>query len=206
MQFNQKLLAYTISCSVLLHAAPTVAADADYCNDRVNSSVADKVSDSLWQQTKNRLGMIVDEGGDAIYLSGYAHHGRHTYTPDRLNELNEKNWGGGYGKTLRNAAGNDESLYFMAISDSHKQAQLMAGYAYEWIWPIADTGLEAGLGYTAILVSRADYFGRAPFPIALPLASIGVKKAKLLASYVPRLSANKGNGDVLFLFMRVELN
>jgi hypothetical protein len=176
--------------AALLYAMPAAAAGDD---------------DSLWQQTKTRLGEITDNGTDSLYLSGWAHHGRDTYTREKLNELNEKSWGGGYGRTLRNASGNDESLYAMAISDSHKQPQIMAGYAYEWIWPIASTGLEAGLGYTGMLMSRQDYFNGIPFPIALPLASIGAHGTKVMASYVPRLSHNKGNGDVLFMFLRVEL-
>ncbi|MFP5406922.1 MAG: hypothetical protein ACLGHY_11520, partial [Gammaproteobacteria bacterium] len=84
----------------------------------------------------------------------------------------------------------------------HAQAQLMAGYAREWIWPIAGSGLEVGLGYTAMLMSRRDIFGGFPFPAALPLASVGTQRARLMAAYVPRLSSNKGNGDVLFVFGR----
>jgi hypothetical protein len=192
MQLSKTLSAAMFGAAVLC-TLPAAAADSG--ND-----------DSLWQQTKDRIGAIADNGSNAIYLSGWAHHGRDTYSRAQLDQLNEKSWGGGFGRTLRNAAGNDESLYAMAISDSHKKPQLMAGYAYEWIWPIADTGLEAGLGYTGMLMSRQDYFGGAPFPIALPLASIGAKGTKLMASYVPRLSKNKGNGDVLFMFLRVELN
>jgi hypothetical protein len=185
-----KTIAAAFFGAAMLHTLPAAAASDD---------------SSLWQQTKTRLGDIAGNGTDSLYLSGWAHHGRDTYTREKLNELNEKSWGGGYGRTLRNASGNDESLYAMAISDSHKQPQIMAGYAYEWIWPIASTGLEAGLGYTGMLMSRQDYFGGVPFPIALPLASIGANGTKVMASYVPRLSHNKGNGDVLFMFLRVEL-
>lgn len=169
-------------------------------------AVADEAGDARWEALKSRFSNVADNGDDAVYLSGWAHHGRNTYSREKLDQLNEKSWGGGYGRTLRNASGNDESLYAMAISDSHKQPQLMAGYAYEWVYPIGDTGLEAGLGYTAMLMSRQDYFNGIPFPIALPLASVGTKSTKLMASYVPRISKNKGNGDVLFMFLRVEFH
>ena len=79
----------------------------------------------------------------------------------------------------------------------------MAGYAHEWIYPLGASGLELGIGYTAMLMSRQDYFGGVPFPVVLPLGSIGTKDIRLLASYVPRLSQKKGNGDVLLLFVSI---
>jgi hypothetical protein len=189
MHVTKQLLSVAFAGATLLHAFPAAAAHD---------------STGPWQEAKDRISTIANDGADSVYLSGWAHHGRNTYSLQQLNELNEKSWGGGYGRTYRNASGNDESLYFMAISDSHKKPQLMGGYAYEWIYPIADTGLEAGVGYTAMMMSRQDYFSGVPFPIALPLASIGTRSTKLMASYVPRLSQNKGNGDVLFMFLRVE--
>ncbi|HWZ48118.1 MAG TPA: hypothetical protein VNX00_07870 [Herbaspirillum sp.] len=189
MQVTKHLLSVAFTGAILLQTFPAAAAGND---------------DGPWQAVKDRISTIANDGDDSIYLSGWAHHGRNTYSREKLDQLNEKSWGGGYGRTYRNASGNDESLYFMAISDSHKKLQLMSGYAYEWIYPIANTGLEAGVGYTAMLMSRQDYFSGAPFPIALPLASIGTRSTKLMMSYVPRLSQNKGNGDVLYMFLRVE--
>ena len=152
-------------------------------------------------EAADRFRLIRDQGSTDLYLSGYARHGRSTYTKERLEELNEKAWGVGIGRRLRNARGNDEIVYALGISDSHFKPQLMAGYAHEWIYPESGSGLEFGVGYTAMLMSRADYFGGFPFPIALPVASIGTRDIKLRASYVPRLSQKKGNGDVLLLFV-----
>lgn len=160
---------------------------------------------SWWQSTKNHAANIVSDGDDAIYVSGLAHHGRSTYSREKLDELNEHAWGLGYGKTLRNARGNDESLYGFVIKDSHRHPQIMAGYAYEWVYPIAKTPLEVSVGGTAMLMSRQDYFGGVPFPVPLPLASIGTKKAKVMFAYVPRFSSNKNNGDVLLIFGRIEM-
>jgi len=162
-------------------------------------------SPGWWQQTKTRLGNIADNGAEEVYLSGYSYHGRDTYTSEQVRSFNEKAWGLGGGRTLRNDNGNDESLYFFTIRDSHSNPQIMAGYAYEWVWSIPTTPVEVSAGYTAMLMSRRDYFGGFPFPIALPVASIGVKGVKFMASYVPRLSPNKGNGDVLLLFARFEV-
>lgn len=166
---------------------------------------ADDGQSSLWQATKDHVANIWDQGDNAIYLSGVAHHGRSTYTKEKLNELNEHAWGLGYGRTLRNGRGDDESLYGFVVKDSHRHPQYMAGYAYEWVFPVARTGLELGLGGTAMLMSRQDYLNSVPFPVPLPLASIGTKKGKVMFAYVPRLSGNKNNGDVLLIFGRIEM-
>jgi palmitoyl transferase len=161
---------------------------------------------SLWQKAKSKAALIYGTGKQEIYIAGYTHHGRNTYTPERIAELNEWTWGGGWGKSIRNANGDDESLYAMIISDSHYKPQPMVGYAYQWMWPVGHSGIEIGAGGTVMLISRADYFGGFPFPIALPIGSVGTRRVKLLASYVPRLSKKEGNGDVLFMFMRFEMD
>lgn len=148
---------------------------------------------------------IVEHGQLSIMLSGYARHGRNTYTEERIAELNEKAWGLGFSKATRNQKDNEDSLYGLAISDSHFKPQLMAGYSHQWMRPIGGN-YEAGIGYTALLISRTDYFSGIPFPGILPVASIGTRNNKLMAAYIPRLSQNKGNGDVLLVFLRLDLN
>jgi palmitoyl transferase len=157
-----------------------------------------------WEKAQKHAATIANQGKFDLYVSGYSYHGRGTYTAERLKELNEKAWGAGFGKSLRNAKGDVETLYFLASSDSHAQPQLMGGYAYRWMWPAGGTGLEVGAGFTAFLVSRRDYFSGFPFPGILPVASIGTRRTQLMLSYVPRISRNKGNGDVLFVFARFE--
>ncbi|MEO6352710.1 MAG: hypothetical protein ABI575_07785 [Oxalobacteraceae bacterium] len=166
-------------------------------------------NDGWWQRTKDmarsKAEKINDQGNTSLLLSGYSYHGRNTYTPERIREFNEKSWGLGIAKTLRNPNGDEEYLYGMANSDSHYDPQFMAGYAYQWVWPLAGK-LEIGAGWTALLISRTDTWGGVPFPVALPLASIGTPDAKLMAAYIPRISNNKGNGDVLFVFGRINFN
>jgi palmitoyl transferase len=181
-------LSLALSAPLILLPAPAVAG--------AWSTVSDWSSAAAGQ-----FRLIRDQGSTDLYLSGYARHGRNTYTRERLEELNENAWGVGIGRRLRNGRGNDEIVYALGISDSHYKPQLMAGYAHEWIYPVGASGLELGVGYTAMLMSRQDYFGGFPFPIALPVGSIGTRDIKLRASYVPRLSQNKGNGDVLLLFV-----
>jgi hypothetical protein len=160
---------------------------------------------SVWARTKTVLGTIVEQHEWDVYLSGYAYHSRSTYSEERLKELNEKAWGAGMGKTFRNQKGNDESLYFMAIRDSHRHPQYMAGYTYQWIHPIiAGTKIEVGGGMTALLMRRVGWWGGAPFPAILPVVSIGTPGAKLMATFVPHTSSRKGKGNVVLLFAKFE--
>ncbi|MES2296239.1 MAG: hypothetical protein V4582_04315 [Pseudomonadota bacterium] len=158
-------------------------------------------------EPRQRLAAIAREGAWDIYLSGYVHHGRGTYSAERIAQFNEKNaWGIGIGKTLRHAGGDEEALYAFGLNDSHYRAQWMLGYAYQKVRPLGGAGWEAGIGLTPQLMSRRDYFGGRPFPILLPVASLGRRGARLMLSYVPRLSKNRGSGDVLFFFARIELD
>ena len=158
-----------------------------------------------WKQAKTKTQDIYNNGELSIMLSGYAHHGRNTYTPERIKELNELAWGLGFSSAIRDKKDNEESIYGLAISDSHFTPQLMAGYAYQWMKPLGER-YEAGFGVTGLLISRTDYFRGIPFPGVLPIASIGTRSTKLMAAYIPRVSRHKGNGDVLLLFLRIDLN
>ncbi|MFZ6745464.1 hypothetical protein ACO0LC_19745 [Undibacterium sp. JH2W] len=157
-----------------------------------------------WDSAKARANKILDEGDLSLMVAGHTHHGRGTYTKERIAELNENTWGLGFTKAIRTKDDNEESLYAMMISDSHFKPQPMAGYAYQWTKTLGDT-VEVGGGLTGVMISRTDYFGGIPFPAVLPIASIGTRSTKLMATYVPRFSKNKGNGDVLFLFVRFDL-
>lgn len=141
-----------------------------------------------------------NEGTWDIYLTGYDHHGRGTYTKERINELNEKAWGGGFGRTVNDDRGNSHNVYVLAFRDSHFKPEYLGGYAWQARWALSENW-RAGLGVTAFVTLRSDYAHYAiPVPAILPLASLQYRKTSLMASYVPRLSTKGGNGDVLFIF------
>lgn len=155
-------------------------------------------------QLVNNVENIYDNGDLSLILSGYAYHGRKTYTPEKIASFNEKAWGLGISKVLRNEKDNEEALQFLVLSDSHSKPQLNALYSYQWMQPLGSK-LEAGIGYTAGLFSRTDIIGGMPFPAVLPLLTFGTREAKLIMTYIPRISASKGNGDVLYLGFRIGL-
>jgi palmitoyl transferase len=140
-----------------------------------------------------------------VYMSGYAYHDRDTYTRKQLNKMNENSWGGGLGRTLRNASGNDESLYAIGIRDSNNRPQWMAGYAYQWVFPVVAKKFEVGAGLTGLVIRRHDWYDGRPFPAILPVASIGTRNAQLVATYVPHLSMRKAKGNIVLLMLRMSL-
>jgi hypothetical protein len=88
----------------------------------------------------------------------------------------------------------------MGFRDSHFKPEYLAGYGYQTYWGRSDS-LQAGLGYTVFLTVRSDYADyHLPVPAILPMGSLRYKNASLMATYLPRISVHKGNGDVLFFF------
>lgn len=149
----------------------------------------------FWERTWDGSKAIWNKGSNDIYLSGLIWHAPYHYDSDRRSELNEAAWGGGFGRTLTDERDNQRSFYAMATQDSHFKPQYMAGYTWMARWPVADSGVKLGAGYTAFLISREDYGSYVPFPAALPLLSAGTDKFAVFGTYVPF-------SDVGFFFAR----
>jgi lipid IVA palmitoyltransferase len=146
-----------------------------------------------------------DSDGDDVYLTAHVHHGRSSYTEEKIKTFNERPWGGGIGKRYTDSDDHTHLLFALAFSDSHFKPEYMAGYGWLTHWrPFSDAGPSLGLGFTTFITLRSDYAHYlAPVPGILPLGELAWGRASLLASYVPRLSANGGNGDVLMIFGKV---
>jgi Antimicrobial peptide resistance and lipid A acylation protein PagP len=156
----------------------------------------------VWDDSVAEIKTVYNTGSDQLFVSGHAHHGRSSYTPAKLATLNENAWGLGWAKTLREKQGNrgvHRGVYGFVISDSHKDPQYMLGYSYEKAYYFNQDWFIAG-GVAPMIVRREDMFGKMPFPAIFPLLSVGNQTAELRMVYIPRLSKNLGNGDVLYLF------
>jgi palmitoyl transferase len=178
-----------LSSSALSASAADALAEPDNPFRSVTAAGADGPRDLHWD----------------VYMSGYAYHDRNTYTRKQLNKMNENTWGGGLGRTLRNSRGNDESLYGVVIRDSNNRPQWMAGYAYQWMFPVVSKKFEVGAGLTGLLIRRHDWYEGRPFPAILPVASIGTPNSQLVATYVPHLSMRKAKGNIVLLMLRMSL-
>ena len=176
---------------------------APACHAQDDPTLKEKAADAA-EGAWDYAGRILDEGDNILYLSGYAYHGRGTYSDEKIAEFNEEAWGAGFGRTLLDDRGNSNTLFALAFLDSHSDVEAQVGYAREWRWQFAQQA-SVGAGFVAMLVSRSDIFNHFPFPAILPLASIEVHRVGLMASYVPKLGGDGGNGDVLYLFGRINL-
>lgn len=145
------------------------------------------------------LQQIWNQGTNDVYLSGYAWHNRYTYSPEKINQYNEAAWGGGFGKGFFDENGDWHTISAIAFLDSHKNIEPLVGYAYVKTAKFTES-FRAGLGYTLFLTARADINRGAPFPGALPWASVFYKRVALSATYIPGAA---GAGNVLYILGKV---
>ena len=183
------LLAAALACA----AAPVRALD-----------LPDPCSWSLIRSNCEGAKKAWDSDGYDVYVSGHVHHGRSTYSAEHLKTLNERAWGGGIGKRYTDADDHTHLLYALAFKDSHFRPEYMVGYGWLTYWRPFDGGPRFGAGFDTFITLRSDYAHYvAPVPGILPLGEIAWGRASIMATYVPRLSGNGGNGDVLMIFGRI---
>ncbi len=161
------------------------------------------LSDSLgsWGQAAvQSLQQTYDQGSPEVLIPGYSWHDPHTYTAAKRAQLNDYAIGLGWGHMRVDSQGNTDQVYALIFSDSHHDAEPVVGYAKQWIWRPFTPNLRLGLGYTLGVTSRADVMKNVPFPIVLPLLSIGYRRLTLYSVLIPRLNGTPNNGNVVFLF------
>lgn len=143
------------------------------------------------------------QGRATWYVSGYAWHVPGTWTEEKLAELNEHAWGGGYGFARTDERGDNYSWYALVFRDSHFETTAMAGWGAMTYWP-AKGDVAAGLGYTAFIMMRPDIAKGWPFPAALPLASVKMYGFEVLGTFIPKLNGGINHGDVAYFFARYQ--
>ncbi|MDR2244318.1 MAG: hypothetical protein LBE15_02780 [Burkholderiales bacterium] len=149
----------------------------------------------------SHLSQTYRDGDTEILISGFAWHLPMTYTKEKRDELNEYAIGFGMGRTIEEPNGDTRAVFLMALLESHKKIQWNLGYSWSTYWGERDS-LQAGLGYTAMIVQRPDIFHGIPFPAALPLVSLRYKEATLVTTFIPTIGGGVNNGSVLYVFGR----
>jgi palmitoyl transferase len=156
---------------------------------------------SVFAKPCNGISKAYRTGDDELLLSGWTHHVRSSYTPEKIAEFNERAWGIGYGKTAEDPNGDTHMLYWLTFRDSHRENQWNLGYAYNTYWGRRDS-LQVSLGYTAFIAQRPDIFGGVPFPAVLPMAGLKWNNTAVNIIFIPKINKNLNNGDVFYAFIR----
>ena len=161
----------------------------------------------FWEWVQPGCRRVVDtyqKGGNELLVSGYSYHVPATWTAERRAELNAEAWGGGWGKTVEEENGNQHTVFFLGFLDSHKNAQLQVGYAWNTYSGSRD-GPQIGLGWTGMIVQRPDIADGIPFPVVLPLLSFKYQKAQMVMTYIPTVGGGVNHGSTLYVFGRIGL-
>ncbi len=147
-----------------------------------------------------QIGQIWNEGEAGLMLSGYARHMSSTRSSEKIEDFNERAYGGGLSLFRGLENNNEDMLYWMTFADSHSKPATHIGYAYLWYWNIIGP-LKAGAGVTAGLFSHSDVASYAPLPFALPLVAVKYDKVNFYATYIP---GGRDHGNMLFIFSRFD--
>ena len=119
-----------------------------------------------------------------------------SYDEEKKDDLNEKAWGTGLGRTISDNGSRQNSVYVFVSEDSHNDPQVMWGYSWLARTP-SKAGLRLGAGYTLMLIQRDEY-GYAPVPFASPLFTLDTGPVQTVLSYVPKY-------DVWYVFGRITI-
>jgi palmitoyl transferase len=161
----------------------------------------------LWDWLNKACRRVVDtyeQGGNELLISGYSWHTPWTWTAEKRAEENENAWGLGWGRTVERENGDTDTVYALIFSDSHRKPEYNLGYAWSTYWG-KRSGIQPGLGYTAMLIARSDIANGFPFPAVLPLFSLRYDKVTLVSTYIPNIGGGVNNGSVFYIFGKVAL-
>jgi hypothetical protein len=168
---------------------------------QAHSALADE--DRAWyQRAEDEVVRSYREGDPYFYLPFRTYHMRHFYTQEQIDNYQEHPFGLGYGRGGLNKAGNWTGVYAMGFQDSHFLPQWMIGYNWMYSLHLFDD-VRAEIGYAAFITTRADYAHYSPVPGIVPVASVGIHRLSLEASYVP---GGKSFGNILFFWAKYRLN
>lgn len=140
-----------------------------------------------------------DLGWD-LYVPIRTYHMPYAYSPALRRTYNDFPLGGGLGLGRFDGRGNYLGVFAMEFADSHSRPQYNAGLAWVPTWEPFGDGLRFGAGVTGLVIARSDIRRYTPFPVALPLGSVGFGHLDLQATFIPGF---KGDGNVLFSWVKL---
>lgn len=149
-----------------------------------------------------RAANVATHGSLDLYVMGYGYHFNRA-EPESKHPLNAKSYGGGIGKHWTDGNGNEDLLFSFVFLDSHDHVEPVVGYARQWFTPSVLGGLAIGGGFAAVITARSDVLHYTPVPVVLPVASLRLNKASLMATFFPRIG-NVATSSVVLVWARYE--
>ena len=144
------------------------------------------------------------DGKNELLVSGYSWHLPWTWSGERRSDENPNAWGAGWARTTERPNGDADSVFILVFRDSHRQPQFNVGYAWTTYWGEREK-LQAGLGYTAVIIQRPDIAAGWPVPVVLPLFTVRSQKVEVLSTYIPNFNGGINHGSILYLFGRISV-
>lgn len=152
----------------------------------------------IFDRTWDRIIRIWDTGDYEFLLPVNTWHNREMYDKSKTDSYNERPWGAGIGKSIREGD-YKYSLVAMGFADSHKQFEPAFGYTFQRSWGLTDNNfLRVSLGMIVGVTMRKDY-DYAPLPMPLPIFGIECGPLSIESTYIP---GNYNNFNVLFTWVR----
>jgi palmitoyl transferase len=118
----------------------------------------------FWEWIDKGCRRVVDtyhNGSNQLLVSGYSWHTPWTWTAEKRAEENEFAYGAGWARAVERPNGDTDTVFFLVFADSHENAQFNLGYAWTTYWGEREK-LQAGLGYTAMIIQRPDIASGVP--------------------------------------------
>jgi hypothetical protein len=135
-----------------------------------------------------------------LYVPFETYHMPYAYSSALRRTYNDFPAGGGLGLGRYSANGTWRGAFALQFSDSHRKPQYNGGLAWIPTWHPFSDKLRLGAGLTALIIARSDIRRYTPFPVVLPLGSIGLWNVDVQSTFIPGF---KGDGNVLFSWVKL---
>lgn len=152
---------------------------------------------SYWDDAKNGILTIIEDGDSLFMVPTYTNHPGWDW-PQRAEE-NAHPYGMGIGRQIIDDRGNERSVYATAFIDSNYYIEPLIGYSWLARYPIGNTGLHWGAGYSLNITAREDYGNYIPLPLPLPVAKIGTDTIGFYGTFIPFT-------NVFFFYTQIKLD
>lgn len=149
-----------------------------------------------------------------ILIASVAHSGNLNFIPygksihlaDENVEYNEENWSIGFQYDFGSI--NDRWIKFITVAgfvDSMNVNSYYAGCGFARRFMISDRlkYLHVDTGFVTLLMTREDYNDNKPFPVILPLISIGTYKIAVNSTFIPKI--DEFSSAVLFFQLKIKI-